>query len=441
MEDVTLTFDPSSFAKGFTAIEKGLGNLNTNFTKFSETSTKKLGQANLSAMNLVKVFAPLAMAYGMLKKTLSTIPEIGRTFSIVGDIMSKNLLWPLRKTLVPILQRLLKWVTANRTMFLRWGTVVVKVFKIITEVVKGVWKFIKGFWETLSGHLEHIFGRTTNKITDTVNLIIFKIATVIAFVSLALEPLGKLFGNVIGSLLKFSSNLFSGVIEGVGNLTPELKYLISLFKDLFDWMGKTNIESGMLGKSFKTLGLLIGTTLGVALRGIVSLIDHILTGLGVSINLVKMFFAYITKDKKAIEEARKNIVSKGERLKERSSSRSERHFQDISGFGSKTYDIFTDTKKKSKKPFEKSNDNGKTITPIQKDRGNDKLVNPETSLNSSTQINKPVYTKSSNISNATFNNKIDINIDNSKENIDVANNVSNTLRSLLKNQMVLAGGR
>ena len=432
MEDVTLTFDPSTFIKGFASIDKGLNNMNANFTKFSKTSTEKLGKVKLSALALVKALAPIGLAYAGLRKLSSTVPEIGRTFGIMGNIISKNLLWPLRKSLMPILQNLLNWVTKNRTMFLKWGTVVVKVFQIITSIIKGIWEYTKSFWQTLAGHFEGIFGKTKQTITEMTDLLLFKIAVIVEFISLMLKPLGKLFGNVTGSLLKYTTNFFEGIFSGIGDVKPELRYLIDLFVELLDVMGLTSAETGVIGKSFKTLGLLLGATIGKALRLIVQSIDTIKTGFKYLAPLAKIIFSFFKGDDKKLQESLKTYQTMKEAFDKRTQERNKRESESIKRVWPEIINIF-----KGEDESTKSN----PVKPFKKEKPKSKDVKPMSSLPEPMQINKSTTNETSNIQNSTFNNKIDIHIDGSKESFVVAENVSSNLRSLLKEEQFRAGGR
>ena len=327
MEDVTLTFDPGTFQKGIEAINNGLDTMNKNFDKFSKEGTKKVQKVGLSAMNLVKSLAPIGIAFLGIRKAIRQIPELGRTFSIAANIMTKQLLWPLRRELLPLLQKFLDWVRDNRSMFLRWGNAIANVFRIIKSIISGVWEFIKKFWETLSGHLETIFGRTTNSVSEMVNLILFKIASVIEFIKVMFSPLAKFFGNVMGTIIKSVKNFLSSFVEGLGDLGPELKMIVGWIKELATWLFRAFENTNLLTKAFKILGGLIGTVVGTAIRGLVEVIDSLITGLQkipLAIDMIRGFMKGGTSGILELQKARIKIDMLDKELLKRSKDRSKR---------------------------------------------------------------------------------------------------------------------
>lgn len=277
MDDVTLTFDPSMFQKGIDSINSGLEQMNQHFSSFAKQSTKKVQQVGLSAMNLVKALAPIGIAFAGIRKAIHQIPELGRTFSIAGDIISKQLLWPLRRELIPILQKFLDWVRDNRAMFLRWGNVVANVFRIIKSIIGGIWDFIKRFWETLSGHLETIFGRSIKAVGDMVNVILFKVAAVVQFIMALFSPLAEFFANIFAIMIKSVKAFISGFIDGLGDLSPELKQVTEWISELASWIFNTTKNTNGLVGAFRTLGSIAGTVVGTAIRLLVDQIDHLIT--------------------------------------------------------------------------------------------------------------------------------------------------------------------
>lgn len=325
MDDVTLTFDPVLFQKGLDAINSGITTMNENFNKFSQEASKKTQKVALSSMNLAKAMIPIGIAVAGIRKGLRQIPELGRSFSIAGSIITKQLLWPLRRELIPMLQKMLDWVRDNRAMFLRWGNVVANVFRIIKSIVSGIWKFIKKFWETLAGHLERIFGRTTQTISNMVNVILFKIATIIQFIMLMFEPLAEFFANIFATIIETTKAWLEGFFKGLGDLGPELKLVTSWIKDLAKWISNTDSNTIGLVKSFKIFGIILGALTGTIIRSFVEGIDDLITGIKKISIAVDMFKAWINKEDPAIMRRHQKALDQLDKdLRKRSADRERR---------------------------------------------------------------------------------------------------------------------
>lgn len=277
MSDVALTFDPTSFTKGFAVINGGLNNLGKSFDNFSKETTRKTKKVSLTLASVAKIGAAIGAGILAVRSLANQIPEIGRTFSIAGDIMMKNFLWPLRKWLVPMLQKLLDWVRDNRAMFVRWGNILVNFLKIIKSLIIGVIDFIKQLYSSFVGNLQSVFGKTTQSISEMANLILFKIALVIEFIKVLFNPLAKFLGKVFATAVVSVKAFFSNMAKGIGDLGPEMKYIVGLFKDLFGWIDSLVSKSNILVKVFKTLGMIIGTILGTSIRTVVTAVDALIT--------------------------------------------------------------------------------------------------------------------------------------------------------------------
>ena len=429
MEDVTLTFDPTAFQKGLDAINNGLDTMNKNFGNFSKEGTKKVQKVGLSAMNLVKSLAPIGVAFLGIRKAIRQIPELGRTFSIAADIMTKQLLWPLRRELLPLLQKFLDWVRDNRSMFLRWGNAIANVFKIIKSIISGVWDFIKKFWETLSGHLETIFGRTINSVSEMVNLILFKIAVVVEFIRAMFSPLAEFFGNVMGTIVKSVKTFVSSFVEGLGDLGPELEMIVGWLKDLATWLFRAFKNTNLLTGAFKALGGLIGTVVGTVIRGLVEVIDSLVTNLQkipLAIDMLRGFMKGGAEGILELQRARSKMEKLEEELLQRSKDRSKRTIDAWKKYGKDL--MGTDVRSTNIKNITNNNEgstNTKDIT---------------SNYVRSTNIKKVTSNKETSMNNNITNN-IDIKVDGTKDPTATGLAVNNSIREMLKEQQFRTGSR
>lgn len=292
MDDITLTFNPNMFLSSLEKITMGLETITNKFDAFADSGKKTSQKVDVSTKSMVKGFVLLKGVLGGIQGALRKIPEIGRTFSIVGDIISRNLLWPLRQQLIPELQKMLDWVRDNRMMFVRWGNVVRNVFIVIKNIVSGVMNIIKKFWESFSQSVERVFGKTTQRMTDLANLLVFKIAAVVNFLFITLEPIASFIGRIFGVMLESAKAFIEGLMNGLGDLGPELSELVDMFSRIASLISGTGTKVSTLTSTFKILGNIIGAVVGPAIRSIVQLLDSVIAGVEIAVNRVQYFQAW-----------------------------------------------------------------------------------------------------------------------------------------------------
>lgn len=292
MDDIALAFDPTGFLSGIKAVENQLVSLNDNFKKTGDTGERKNQKVQLSAMNLMGVFAKLGAVVGVFKFALLGIPEIGQTFRIAGDIFQRNLLWPLRKELMPILQSVLDWVRDNRAMFVRWGTVIANVFRTVFGIIKQVIAMAKQLFNTLSNALEGIFGKTTKTVTEMANLILFKITAVAQFILMAIEPILKHIIKGFVMVIGYVKSFIEGFMIGFGSIMPVLEQFKGLWDRIVVLFDKLLPVQSKLNVGFKSLGAILGTVVLGVLLAIVSALDLVITGVEKAINRLSYFQAW-----------------------------------------------------------------------------------------------------------------------------------------------------
>lgn len=260
-KDIDLAFDPSTFLRGFKKMETQSQHTNENMIKHTKKTNfhfEKLTQAvsNVSKkliMSAVGIFA----AFKGLKGLLNSMPEIGQAFGIAKDIFLKNLLWPLRQAVMPLLKKLLDWVRDNRAQFVKWGMVLRNVFSVVVMAVKGVIDVAKSLTAAFFSFFNAVFGTKIKSMEEFLNLLTFKLAVALEYFKILFA---NIFGNsdtktfmsdmgeILSGLLKLGgsalSGLFKGFSENIGNAATPIaaiaKSIHSLIGDLSD--GKDDLK-------------------------------------------------------------------------------------------------------------------------------------------------------------------------------------------------------
>jgi len=247
-EDAVFTFNGEQLKKFFTDLNKGIANVGKNTYDMS----KKVASGVKKGMGF---FAKIGIAFLGLKKLMQQIPEVGQAFTIAKDIMFRNLLWPLRKMLMPILQGILNWVRDNRAAFVRWGQYIANIFKAVITLVKAIFGAIKSI---ISGIMKGI-GLAGKNVDETLNIITFKVNAVVLFLSGILERIGK----VIGAIFEGLGKTFGPALKGIGEFIGHLLKLLGL--------------TGDSTKAWKIFGGVIGVVLSAIVAVVLTVIDAIIT--------------------------------------------------------------------------------------------------------------------------------------------------------------------
>lgn len=282
-EDVKLTFNFDAFKNGIKKASGAIGSFVKNTTgavnkvlskipiigrlfKKSGDNTKKT--AKDTSKGIFNAFGKLALiggliagAVGLIKKAIDSIPEIGKTFQAVGQIVTKNLLWPLRQELIPVLQRVLDWARNNRGMFLKWGNVLVNVFKTIKILFSTVISLVKTFTKSFTDSLRGLVKFAGKDITQVINLLVFKLTALFILLEAKLQPVFAFLGRELGGLVTLFADFFKE-LKDIGAFDKFLK----LLKDL------AHITKNVLVLAFKGLKL--------SIKGVMGLIKGFIVGLG-----------------------------------------------------------------------------------------------------------------------------------------------------------------
>jgi len=309
--DVKFIFDTSSFKKGFDNIRTGFNKITTSiknktsqvssgvssFFKKNEESTKALTDqtknVSTGVFNALTKFALLGGAilgaFALAKGALTSfVPEIGATLGIAKDIFFRNLLFPLRKFLLPILNKILDWTRRNRAAFVKWGAVLVNIFKVVIAGAKLVFGIVKGLFTAVVDSITAVFGKTTNTITETINVVIFKLATLFAFLQLLLEPAFKVITKIFTAIIQSVKDFGEGFIKGFSSVFESVKLFdllgesLEKVKTLIDELGISMEGAGVF---FKKFGEILGTVVGESVKLTIELVNGLIESIT---NLVKL---------------------------------------------------------------------------------------------------------------------------------------------------------
>lgn len=291
-EDVKFTFDTSGFKKAFEGIaagfnnmvtqtKKGLGSVNNKLTEFfekrkkaredSKKANREISQGVLSALGKFALIAGAVVGAFKIAQTAirNFIPEVGQTFSIVGKVVGRNLLMPLRRELVPILQKVLNWAQKNRANFVKWGAVLVNVFKFIVVTAKSIFRVFEPIIRRIKEFVQSIFGDTAASITETINLMIFKLTALVIGMETLLKPLFEGIGNAVEGLLVGIKAFVGEFVDAFTSMFNPLEKGDGLIKSLGESFSKLGDALKRAAPLFRILGQVIGTSVGIAVKAFI----------------------------------------------------------------------------------------------------------------------------------------------------------------------------
>lgn len=337
-EDVEFTFNPDSFIKGVKKMTDAMNNFEGN----TKTKGKQIeGTHNSISAGMIAKGQILANMFMKLAGSVvgfvkSGVPEIGRTFDIAGDIFKRNLFWPLRKELAPMLQKILDWTRDHRAMFVQWGGALVNVFRAVIQIFKGFYKMFETMIKPIADKLKSIFGGVAGGISDVFNIVLFKITAVIMFLQAAFMPLFQRIGDLIAWVIGLVSEFFKGFSDGISGIAGPFGDVINMFNMLLDSLSLGTEQTEFLYKAFKVLGDFIGTVL----YGAVSLIAGIIDALAVS---VANFVDGILWAKAKISGTEAEVEAINARIEKRNKDSQDRQLKRWEGMKQKTGDFIDRT--------------------------------------------------------------------------------------------------
>jgi len=286
-DDVQFTFDSTSFVNTIKEMAGQMSEMTDNvkenvekmsvaFEKFyterdsqKDQDKKDVSKINKGVVGGLLKFSVLKTAVIGLFKAISGavnqyIPEVSQTFGIAKGIILKNLLWPLRKALLPALQNVLSWVRENRGMFARWGMVLVNSAKLVKVSFEALMRFISPIIKAITKTISSIFGTTTKRTDEMINIIIFKLTN---FMILIEKVFGPIFDSVGDLLQKTLGNITNIIKKFTGSFSKAFGKVdlggLSLLKYLIVGIGKAlEIAIIPLEKFAQIVGTLYGSFFG-----------------------------------------------------------------------------------------------------------------------------------------------------------------------------------
>jgi hypothetical protein len=289
-QDVQLTFDPKMMMDALGAITQKLTDLEGKFTKVADSTTKmeKHGAISIGLWtNLISRGFDIASAG--IRRMLEFIPEVGRTFQIAGDIISRNLLWPLRQELIPLLQGFLNWVRDHRAMFVQWGTVIANIFRVLKTIAGTFFQMFQRVWERVSGVLKRLFGGTAKSVSELLNILLFKFTVLVIGAQAIIEPLLDFMIDIWEKVAKVSKAFFDGVFRGARGISEPIMGIVAVLKEFGSIFSEAFSGIGSLKDIFSDLGHILGTSIKLGLEGLLFL----LTGIIATIKAAKISIDYL----------------------------------------------------------------------------------------------------------------------------------------------------
>lgn len=261
--DIEFTFGASGFKKFSNEVGTGLKNIHENTKKMTDKISKGTFAGMTKAGLLVEA---LKKGIGVLAQTVNKyVPEIGQTFQIAGNIIAKNILWPLRQALIPILQKVLDWVRVNRKMFAELGIVIVNAFKMVKGIFDAIYNMLSPVIEEIKAVIKSIFGDTAKSIMDTMNLVMIKVVIFSMMVSNFLRPVFEGIAEVLKGVINGIKVFFEGVAQTFMQFFDKTN-LLSLVEKLKTTFFSLSGALKGLEPVFRVLGKVIGVVFAGALN-------------------------------------------------------------------------------------------------------------------------------------------------------------------------------
>ena len=272
--DVAFTFDPAPFTKGVQKANKSLDIFHTGLLKTGAIAA--IGGAT-AGIAMAGVTSALRGTRKIFSSFMKELPEIGKTFGIIRQIFMRNFLWPIRKALMPLLQKMLNWVRDHRTMFVKWGQIVVTIFKTIVGWVQRAIKFFRKLSEGLIQFVNRTFGMQIKKISELFNVLTFKIVAVFQYIGALIAPIFKKIMETAAEIGKFLIEPMKAFFEGIDltGIIDSFGLFWDSLKNVFTTLRNIDERTGAITATFKTLGIIIGGALRISLMTAAIALNHI----------------------------------------------------------------------------------------------------------------------------------------------------------------------
>lgn len=351
MDDVELTFNPDSFIQGINKITTAMNGFE-NKTKEKGEKVNKTTEG-MSSFMVAKGMIIANMMMGIFNKVFNFIktglPEIGRSMSIASGIIQRNLLWPLRKEMAPMLQHMLNWVRDHRAMFVRWGGTLVNIFRAVVVVMKGFINMWKALISPIAEKMKSLFGNVAGGISDVFNIVLFKITAVVMFLQVAFTPLITKIGDLIAWTIGLVASFFQGFSDGISGISGPFMDLLNQFQSLLDLLTLSDGQSDSLYQSFKVLGDFVGTVLYSAISGLAQIIDGLVNSVKNVVDGISWAKAKLTGTASEADAIAEKMDKRNKEYAERTSKRLEDNKKKWGGFVDRTQATFSPSSSTSSK--------------------------------------------------------------------------------------------
>lgn len=288
-DDVVFTFDETPFTRGIEAATKSMQSMENTARSVTRGIVR-------SVAGVVARLAVMKAAFQGIRTAIAEIPEIGQAFNIAKDIILKNFLFPIRQAVLPVLQNILDWVRDNRSAFVRWGGIVVNIFRTAATVARQLFDAIRIIGQAVGRLIRDVFG-LPQTFEQSVNVILFKISALSIFVGNLLRPVATAISRIIEQLTPFvqklrevvaavveiSIQLATAFGEGLVRGLEGVREPINRIRDALRSIGQTIVENtGGIDRwrnAFERLGELVGTTIRLAFQGLAFIVEGIAAGI------------------------------------------------------------------------------------------------------------------------------------------------------------------
>lgn len=307
-DDVTFTFDPTPIINGFRQIGSKINGFKKSFSNMA-------GNVSKGVINAAAKIGLLRVAFKGVQAVLKEMPEVGKTFDIAKNIFMRNLLFPLRKAVMPWLQKLLDWVRNNRGMFVKWGATLANIFNSVVSAVQKIIEVGKEMLSTFIGFINRVFGTNIKNLTDIFNILTFKLAVVLTYVQSIISPLMKmmeplidLIGIGLAGAWQTATSFLGGFFKGLEGISTPINNIMKTMQGILNSLFSINEEGHSLQTIFGTIGEILGGIIKFFteiadsfLVGFAPMLEEMMTPLGEIFNKIKGIIDMLFTGKEALE--------------------------------------------------------------------------------------------------------------------------------------------
>jgi phage-related protein len=229
----------------------------------------------VGVMAMTKALLLAKVAASGFSASMSAVPAVGQVLENSKNIIMNNLFYPLNQALLPVLYEIMAWVKKNRTTFVQLGQVIANVFKLVVQTIKTVFETVKKVFDSV---FQTVFGSTKNafkSFMDVLNLATLKIAFVVTFLAMLLEPIlmgiAATFNWVYTNAIKpFISGFLKGFSE---NLFPVLDEFEKLLNSILEPFKALSSEGETVKNVMYQIGYAISSGIMKSIKAVLSVIN------------------------------------------------------------------------------------------------------------------------------------------------------------------------